>query len=268
MTAQELFSSGDLTGALAAAVEEVKQKPADLGRRVFLAELLCFTGNVDRADVHLDALAEQDPQTQYNVSVFRQLVRAEQARQQCFAEGRVPEFLGPVLPRMQAHLEAAMLLREGRTAEAAASLQQAESLRPSPTGTLDGQPFDEFRDMDDLTSSFLEVYTVTGKYYWVPIEQVELIEFREPKGARDLLWRRTHLIVRDGPDGEVFLPTTYPGTQTDADDRLRLARLTDWRGERPVRGVGQRMFLVGDRDLPILELKTIEFNPCPGEQPG
>ena len=115
--------------------------------------------------------------------------------------------------------------------------------------------------MDDLTSCILEVLTSKGDYYWVPIEKVESIEFREPARARDLLWRRTHLIVRDGPDGEVFLPVLYPGSAQEADDRIRLGRMTDWRGgdAAPIRGIGQRIFLVGEDDLPIMELKTVSF---------
>jgi type VI secretion system protein ImpE len=89
------------------------------------------------------------------------------------------------------------------------------------------------------------------------------MEFREPVRARDLLWRRTHLIVRDGPDGEVFLPVLYPGAAGEPDERIKLGRMTDWRGgdNAPSRGVGQRIFAVGDLDVPILELKTVTFGP-------
>ena len=48
--------------------------------------------------------------------------------------------------------------------------------------------------------------TSTGKYYWIPMERVEMIEFHDPARPRDLLWRRAHMVVRGGPDGEVFLP--------------------------------------------------------------
>ena len=79
---------------------------------------------------------------------------------------------------------------------------------------------------------------------------------------RDLLWRRAHLIVRGGPDGEVFLPVLYPGAAGEADEQIRLGRSTDWRGGDavPVRGVGQRTFLVGEDARPILELQTVTFD--------
>jgi type VI secretion system protein ImpE len=162
---------------------------------------------------------------------------------------------------MQLHLEASILLREGKPAEAAAKLTDAEALRPALAGTCDGQPFVDLRDLDDLTAPFFEVLTSTGKYFWVPMERVELIEFRKPSHLRDLIWVRAHMVVQNGPDGEVYLPSLYPGTATEADDRLRLGRFTDWRGGEaaPVRGVGQRTFLIGEADRPILGLQELSI---------
>ena len=138
-------------------------------------------------------------------------------------------------------------------------LDDAERLRPKVSGICDGQPFNDLRDIDDLTAPFLEVLTSNGKYYWIPIERVELIEFRAPERPRDLLWRRVHMVVRSGPDGEVFLPTLYAGSATDPDPRIRMGRMTDWHGGdgSPVRGAGQRMFLIGDDGRSILELKQL-----------
>jgi type VI secretion system protein ImpE len=259
MNAAELYKAGQLSEAIAAATDEVKRHPGEANLRGLLAELLCFAGDFERADKQMDALGHQDPQSVVGVSLFRQLLRAALARQQFYAEGRLPEFLEKPLPRLKRHLEASIALREGRLDEAAAMLDAAEAERSPLPGVSDGRPFDDFRDVDDLTSSFFEVLTTTGKYYWIPMERVELIEFREPVRPRDLLWRRVHMVVNDGPDGEVFLPVLYPGSQTDADDNVKLGRMTNWRGgeKAPVQGAGQRMFVLGDEDAGILELKQI-----------
>jgi type VI secretion system protein ImpE len=107
----------------------------------------------------------------------------------------------------------------------------------------------------------LEVLTSNGKYYWIPMERIERIEFRPPERPHDLLWRRVHMQVDAGPDGEVYLPVLYPGAPAEADDKVRLGRATDWRGGdgSPVRGVGQRMFLVGNEGQSIMEFKEIAF---------
>lgn len=264
MNAQELYQLGDLTTAITAALDEVKKHPTDTARRGFLCELLCFTGDMERVDKQLDALGHQDPQALVGVALFRQLVRGELARQQFYQAGAVPEFLDVPHDTLKQHLEASILLREGKPDEAVALLAKAEEERPHVAGTCNGQPFDDLRDCDDLTACFFEVLTSTGKYYWVPIESVEFLEFRVPQRPRDLFWRRAHMIVRGGPDGEVFLPTIYAGTAAEGDDPLRLGRATDWRGGQgaPMAGRGLRTFLVGDQDRTILELETLTI----GEQ--
>jgi type VI secretion system protein ImpE len=257
--AQEHYREGRLQKAIAAATDDVRRHPADSKRREFLCELLCLAGDLERADRQLDTLGHQDSEVLVGVGMFRHLIRAEQARQQFYADGRLPELLGSPPPALKLLLEASIRLREGHPAEAAGLLAQAEEERPRVTGTCDGAAFDDLRDLDDRTASVLEVLTSTGKYYWVEMERIERIEFRPPARPRDLLWRRAHLIVRDGPDGEVFLPTLYPGSREEPDERFRLGRATEWRdGDgAPTRGIGQRTLLVGDEARPILEIKEI-----------
>ena len=93
MTANDLYLQGKLDEAITAMNEEVRSKPADPDLRSFLADLLCIAGNFERADLQLDAITKVLPQSVPTISLTRQLVRAEQWRQQCFAEGRVPEFV-------------------------------------------------------------------------------------------------------------------------------------------------------------------------------
>jgi type VI secretion system protein ImpE len=263
VSASDLFRAGKLKEAIAAALEEVRTNPMDTGRRLFLAELLCFTGELERADNHLDAIGHGDPQAMPWVVTFRQLIRGEQARQDFIVRGRLPEFLAKPEGAVSLLLEASIRVREGALEDGALLLEKAEEMRPKSTGTCDGQTFNDFRDLDDLTSCVLEVLTTNGTYYWIPIARIESIEFHEPTRSRDLIWRRTHLVVRDGPDGEVFVPVLYPGAAADPDDLIRLGRHTDWRGgdATPVRGAGQRTLLVGEEARSILELKSITFEP-------
>ena len=263
MSVSDPFRAGKLKEAVVEALDEVRSHPTDPGRRLFLSELLCFTGELERADNHLDALSQDDPAIMPWISTFRQLIRAEQARRDFFAQGRPPEFLAAADEVVRRLLEASIRVREGALQEAALLLDEAEDVRPRVTGTCDGRVFLDLRELDDQTSSILEVLTSTGVYYWIPLAQVESIEFHEPTRSWDLIWRRTHLIVLDGPDGEVYIPALYPGASDDSNDLIRLGRQTDWRGgdATPVRGAGQRMFLVDDDARPILELKMITIDP-------
>lgn len=262
MTPRALFEEGKLTEAIAALIEEVKKNPLDRGRRGFLCELLCLAGEFERADNHLDAISKQDPKAAVAVALFRQLLRAEQARKQLYDEGRVPEFLDKPNERLQLHLRATIALREGDAAQAAEHLRNAEAMFSEVSGKSGDTPFTGFRDLDDTTSTFFEVYTSNGKYYWIPIEQVVSVELHPIDSPRDLMWRRASMIVREGPEGDVYLPAIYPATWAETDQNLWLGRGTDWREleAQIVRGVGQRTFLVGEEDVPLHQLTTLVFD--------
>lgn len=257
------FATGNIAAALEAATATVRRAPRDLAARVLLAELLVFDGNLERADLILDAAATADPTAGVVVAEFRQLLRAETARRQLWRDGRVPNFLGEPPPALRAQLAAVVAWREGAAEEAAHHAAEAEAARPRVPGSMDGAAFDDMRDIDDLHAGFFEVLTTTGKYYWIPTERVATLEFRPPRRPRDLVWRRAAMSVLDGPDGEVYLPALYTTGETGLTDALRLGRATEWRdaGPGPVRGIGQRMFLIGNEASPIMSLAGLRFGP-------
>jgi type VI secretion system protein ImpE len=259
-SAADLFRAGKLDEAIAAAQAVLRKAPTDLGARVLLAELLVFSGNLERADVILDAASTIDPSTAMVVAEFRQLVRADMARRQLFRDGRVPEFLAEPTDVQRLQLAALVALRAGDVAEAAKQAQSAEAARPLTPGQHGKAAFDDFRDVDDLLAGTFEVLTTTGKYYWIPTERVVSVEFHAPKRPRDLLWRRASMSVDQGPDGDVYIPAVY-AADDPMTDLLRLGRATDWRQaeDGPVRGVGQRVFLIGEDDIAIMDLTTLRF---------
>ena len=261
-TASEHFQAGRLQDAVDAALADVKKNPSDIDRRGLLAELLCFVGDWERADKQIDTIGHQDPQAIVGLSLIRQLIRAEVTRKECFQEGRPPELLSEATPAMRKSLEALAALREGDAAGAARLVAEAELDRVVISGTCGDQKFADFRDLDDITAGVFEVLTSTGKYFWIPIERVQSIVFQPPKRPRDLLWRQAEMSVEDGPNGDVYLPTVYfSPSGKEAEDQLRLGRGTDWTGGdgEPMRGHGQRMFLLGDEAASIMQLETIEF---------
>ncbi len=263
--AGRLFQDGKLSDAVAAANAAVRKAPADIGARILLAELLLFAGNIERADVVLDASAELDVTAAVVVAEFRQLLRGETARRQLFSEGRVPEFLGEPTPAQRLALAAVVALRAGDPAQAASHAAQAEAARVHPRGTANGVGFDDMRDADDVLATCFEVITTTGKYFWIPPERVLSIVLHPMKRPRDLFWRRATMQVADGPDGEIYLPSIYPPLATGADtlpDAIRLGRATDWQqigAAGPTRGLGAVTFLVGEEAMTWRELESLTF---------
>ncbi len=261
MDAAALFRAGRLAEAVEAAGGAVRRAPADFGARYLLAELLLLAGNLERADVILDAAATVDAGGAVTVAEFRQLLRAETARRQLHRDGRVPEFLGDPTPAQQASLAAAVALRAGDLGAAKAHADEAEAVRPRAPGRSGATSFDDFRDADDMCAGFFEVLTTTGKYYWIPTERVASMEFHPVTRPRDLRWRRVSVSVQDGPDGDVYMPVNYWSDDPALPDALRLGRATEWIEEAgaPVRGLGQRIFLAGDEALEASALGELDF---------
>ncbi len=266
MTAKEYFQAGKLREAVDAALAEVKSNPTSTEHRGLLAELFCFAGEWERADKQIDALGHQDPEAILGLSLIRQLIRAEVSRQECMQQGRPPELLAEPPQAIHRSLEALTAIRENDPVQASVLLAEAESARPSVKGVCNGKNFEGFRDLDDLLSGVVEVLTSTGKYYWIPVERIQTIVFQPPKRPRDLLWRQAEMTVEEGPYGDVFIPAVYFASQDQHDDQLRLDQLRLGRGTefvegegQPTRGVGQRMFLVGDDALAIMQIESIDF---------
>jgi type VI secretion system protein ImpE len=115
----------------------------------------------------------------------------------------------------------------------------------------------------------LEVFAM-GKYFWLPLEQVESLAMNAPRFPRDLLWTHARVQVRNGPKGEIFLPALYPGSHDQADIQLKLGRGTDW---KPLEGgatlgIGLRTFLVNDDPVTLLEWRELlTFDTAEGSPP-
>jgi type VI secretion system protein ImpE len=265
MQTDALFRQGDLDAALTSAAHLLRARPTDPRARMSLIEMICFAGQWERADAQLRAALAVMPDAKLSISLLRQLVRADLARQQFHLEGRAPEFLSPPPEHVKLRLKASVELREGNADAAAELLAAAESVRPPLKAEENGEVGGDVRDLDDVLSGVFEVLTSTGKYFWVPLESVESVELTPPATRTDLLWRRAHMVVRDGgPDGVVYIPCLYTPLEPETDAAIRLGRATQWReieaAPTPiVRGRGLRMLLMGEHERDILSLGSMRF---------
>ncbi len=262
--AKSLFRDGKLAEAIEAQTAIVRDKPGDIDARAFLCDLHMLVGAWEKADRQLDLLSTQDSKLGVAVALSRQLLRAAIARQEVFEKGRAPEVATEPGPYVEAALQALLELREGRQREAAAILSEADAKRAHTSGRLgeDGEKFSDFRDADDLCAGFIEVLTSTGKYFWIPTDRIDVMEFEKPTRPRDIIWRQCRMEVRGGPEGVVYVPAIYPTPPAQGDiDAFRLGRNTEWVGGdgTPTRGVGLRLFLVGDEGKSIDELGNVQF---------
>ena len=234
MNARELFQAGKLDEAIQALGAELRSNPADVQKRTFLFELLCFAGQYDRAEKQLDALAGTNQETDMGALLYRAALHAERVRHDLFAKREFPATT--------------------TGAPSAASLH----------GAIDGKPFQALEDADPRIGARLEVYAA-GAYLWIPFEHISRIQMQPPKRLRDLLWITA--LVHTGAEfkgrelGEVLLPALQPFSWRHQDEQVRLGRVTEWQQEESgeVVPAGQKMLLADGEELPLLEIREIQF---------
>jgi len=230
MTAREYYQAGKLNEAIQALGSDLRNDPANTQKRIFLFELLCFAGEYDRAEKHLEVLAQAGPDAATGALLYRAALAAERSRRDLFEKKEYP---GPP--------------------------QDAGAV----PGTCNGKPFESFEDSDPRIGPRLEIFAA-GQYMWLPLAHVASIEIQAPKRLRDLLWApaliRTGKAFKGQELGEVLVPVLSPFSFRHSDDTVRLGRSTVWDAEPDgVFPYGQKMFEVDGEEIPILELRKLEF---------
>jgi type VI secretion system protein ImpE len=259
--AGELIRKGDLGGARAALVEEVRANPGDMRPRMFLSQVLCVLGEWDKAEAHLRAMASAEAPAMMLQKTLSQVIAAERVREDVFA-GRVamPVLVDSPAPWVASLTAALEAEHKGDLAAAGAMRAQAFEDSPETPGTADGTAFTFITDADARFGPCLEAI-IDGQYGLIPFEAVAALQSAGPADLRDLVWQPVGLTLRSGRNGMAFLPARYPGAAGDPDDLVRLARKTEWQnrpGLGPA-GRGQRVFDADGTEIALLSLRRIDF---------
>jgi len=226
--AKRLYKEGKLGDAIASLQEELRADPHDVPRRTFLFELLLFKGEFDRARKQLDVIETADPASYLGTAYHKQLLSAEERRQEMFQKGTIPE--------------------------------REEEERPV-SGTLNGEPFEKLYDSDSRIGPRLEMFA-GGQYVWIPLSELAVVRISPPKLLRDLYWASAEIESREGIEDEakeVLLPAMAALSWQSTDEAIQLGRVTEWTetesgDEIPV---GQKILLVDDEELPFLEVREL-----------
>jgi type VI secretion system protein ImpE len=230
MIAKQLFDAGRVTEAIQALGAHLRDHPADSASRTFLFELLCFAGEYDRAEKQLGVLAKGGQHAEVGAVLYYSALHGERTRLEMFQKQAFPQ-----------------------TAPAG-----------EISGTLNGKPFKSIRDADPDIGPRLEMFAA-GSYMWLPFAHIASLEMEPPKRLRDTLWAPA--AITTGPEfkgtelREVLIPVIYPFSNRHPDETVWLGRMTAW-GEDD-QGVqypsGQKVFLADGEEVPLLEIKSIEF---------
>jgi type VI secretion system protein ImpE len=228
--ARELFESGKVREAEKELTAYLRDHPTDVAQRTFLFELLCFSGDYDRAEKQLSVLAQGNVDRELGGVLYYAALHAEKTRHGVFEK---QEF-------------------------------SKDPVNASSSGTLNGKPFQSLRDADPDIGPRLEVFAA-GAYLWIPFEHIASLEMEPPRRLRDTLW--SPAIVRTGPSfkgtdiGEVLIPAIYPFSWKHPNEAVWLGRLTDWAADDEGNEYpsGQKMLLLDGEEIPFLEVRSLEF---------
>ena len=230
MKAKELLDAGKVREAERVLSASLRDNPADSALRTFLFELLCFSGEYDRAEKQLGVLAKGSPEAEMGAVLYYSALHGEKIRNEMFQKQEFP----------------------------------AAPAKPSPPGTPNGKPFRSIGDVDPAIGPRLEVYAA-GAYLWIPFEHVASVTIEPPRALRDTLW--TPAAVLTGPGfqgtdiGQVLIPAIYPFSFKSDDESIWLGRATEWVADDEGHEfpVGQKMFIVDGEEVPLLEVRSLEF---------
>jgi type VI secretion system protein ImpE len=260
MNSAELVQSGQLQPALTALHTEIRDKPEDVRLRVFLFQLDCVLGQLDKALTQLQVVASLNAETMMLAQIFRPVIACEMLRREVFSGKRTPIIFGEPQEWMGLIIQANTLAAQGDFAAAGKLREQAFEAAPASPGKINGEPFEWISDADSRLGPMIEAI-IEGKYYWVPLCHVQKIETEKPSDLRDLVWLAAQFTWTNNGMVSAHIPTRYPGTEESTDDSLRLARRTDWQ-EKPggaFLGLGQRVLATNANDYPLLECRCIEL---------
>jgi type VI secretion system protein ImpE len=230
MTPKQLFDAGQVREAEAGISQALRQNPADVAQRTFLFELLCFSGQYDRAEKQLGVLAQGSKEAEMGAVLYYSALHAEKLRHEMFRKQEFPKEPAPA----------------------------------SPPGKLNGKPFLSISDADPEIGARLEVYAA-GAYVWIPFHHIAFVHIEPPRKLRDTLWTPADVLTGptfQGTDiGQVIIPAIYPFSWKSDDQSIWLGRNTEW--VRDDEGhefpVGQKIFIVDGEEVPLLEIRSLEF---------
>jgi type VI secretion system protein ImpE len=260
LDAEELLREGHPEAALTALQARVRAEPADGQLRVFLFQLLCVEGEWERARAQLKALGDLDAGTFPLVHVYGSAITCELLRREVFAGARTPLVLGEPSPWVALLLQALTLEAQGRRGEARTLRADALEQAPAVAGTIDGEAFEWIADADSRFGPVCEA-VIEGRYYWVPFERLRSVALEAPSDLRDIVWMPAQLGLANGGQAAALIPARYPGSESDKDGLIRLARKTEWDevGPETFHGRGQRMFATDVSEHALLSVRRIEL---------
>lgn len=261
MAVTDVLRNGTLLQALEQLQQQVRKQPADPKHRIFLFQIYCVLGDWQKALNQLNVLRELDAETLPMAQTYQEAIQCEALRRQVFAGERTPLFFGDPETWLALMLEALKLTAQNEHDKAGDLRIQALDQAPTTSGHLDDKAFSWLMDADLRLGPILEAI-FNGRYYWIPLHRIRVIELEPPTDLRDLVWLPASFTWANGGQTMGLIPVRYPGSEQSTDDLIRMARKTDWQtlSDTTQLGLGQRLLATDVEDYALLDIRRIELD--------
>ena len=255
------FTSADPLSQLAELQARIRKEPQRVDLRIFLFQVYCLQAAWTKAGSQLQVIEGLDAQALPMVQTYREALRCELLRRSVFAGTRTPLVLGDPQDWLAWLLEANRLQSQGHLDQARELRAKAMDAAPATSGNINGEPFEWLADADSRLGPVLEA-VLNGKYYWIPLQRLTRVEVDPPADLRDLVWTPVTLTFTSGGSNVALVPTRYPGAEDLSDDRLRMARGTEWTAlaDDIWVGHGQRMLVTDQAEIALMDVRLIELH--------
>ncbi len=257
----------DLASALSDVQGQIRKDPANPKLRIYLFQLLCVLGDWERAATQLALLGDMDDASLSMVQAYREVLQCELARSSVFGGKHSPLIFGKPENWMALLIESLRATARGEFDASREARDLAFEQAPTSSGMLthgdddEQAAFEWIADADMRLGPMLEAI-VNGKYYWIPFQQIKMLEVEAPTDLRDKAWIPANFVWINGGGVVGFIPSRYPDSEKSDDDAIRLARQTRW--EEPHEGLyvglGQRMLATDQGEFALLDIRRVAFD--------
>jgi type VI secretion system protein ImpE len=252
--------SVSLSDELGALQQAIRGDAANTKLRIHLFQLLCVTGQWQRALSQLQLCGQMDVKSLPMAQTYREAIRMEALRAEVFAGKRAPQVMGQP-PKWIGPLLEALKVESTGDIKAASELRKRamDEADPRPC-TVDGVACEWLCDGDARIGPVIEIIA-NGQYYWLPFESCQGISIEAPVDLRDLVWAPGEVMLPNEGRIPVLIPTRYPGTEAVDNDALRRSRATEWKeiDTDSWTGLGQRTWMSDVGEHPLLNTRLISF---------
>ena len=254
----DMLQLGKLSEAISHLEMSLKDDPMNIDFRSSLIELLCIKGELERADKQLNIMVQKHPEFLVGATNLRQLIRAEQSRQDFSKGNAIPALFNKTNDYIEALMKLNLEIRNGDKESIAFKAEQMEKIRPQLNIEINGKKALEVRDLDDSLGGYIEIFGTDGKFYLADLSEIEYLTVKPVTSLIEQVWRRVDLSIKDGPCGEAHIPVVYVNSTTEAQ---KLGRETDWQevASNVMLGLGKKMWFVDDSAVVLSDIVRINY---------